>query len=65
MKTGWIETKELGEMFLDENGKVVRASGWRTFYPYRKVKDGWDICSGKYNPYYLAKLMKEGKAKWA
>ena len=74
---GWISTKCLGDVYVNEYGNVVRATtddGTRTLYPYRlrmvftgqKWKsDGWDNCSGVYKPAYLARLMNEGKAKWS
>lgn len=66
---GWNNTKSLGDVYLDENGYVMRAKsvdGYRALYPYRASKDGgWDYCSGCYKPAYFAKLMREGKAKWA
>ena len=75
---GWSETKSLGDVYLDEYGKVVRTTsedGSRALYPYRLrmvrdgfggwKSDGWDNCSGDYKPAYLAKLIRDGKAKWA
>lgn len=73
----WIETKALGDVYVNEYGNVVRAvtdDGQRPLYPYRAhmvrniggwKQDGWDNCSGDYKPSYLARLMREGKAKWA
>ena len=62
---GWFETKSLGEVYIDEYGKVIRSKqNGTTVYPYRLKKDGWDNCSGDYNVKYLARLMHEGKAKW-
>ena len=73
----WITTKALGDVYVNEYGNVVRAisfDGYKTLYPYRlrmihnglKWKsDGWDNCSGQYKPAYLARLIREGKAKWA
>jgi len=64
-EAGWKNTKALGEVFVDENGKVVRSvRNGVTVYPYRKVKDGWNNCSGEYTVAYLSKLMDEDKAKW-
>lgn len=64
-EAGWKSTKALGEVFVDENGKVVRSvRNGVTVYPYRKAKDGWNNCSGEYTVAYLAKLMSEDKAKW-
>ena len=73
----WVNTKSLGEVCLDEKGNVhhtVSGDGQRTLYPYRAHmvrtiigwrQDGWDNCSDCYKPSYLARLMREGKAKWA
>lgn len=64
---GWITTECLGDVYVDEYRKVIRSvMDGRTIYPYRASKSGgWDNCSGSYIPAYLAKLMNEGKAKWA
>ena len=76
---GWITTKSLGDVYVNEYGNVVRAvsdDGQRPLYPYRAHmvrkgfgtdwdQDGWDNCSGDYKPAYLARLIREGKAKWA
>lgn len=63
--SGWYYTKALGDVFVDEYNKVVRANhNGVTVYPYRKVKDGWNECAGEYTMAYLARLMREGKAKW-
>lgn len=75
---GWKNTKSLGDVCLDENGNVhhtVSDDGYRTLYPYKAHmvqtgfgewrQDGWDNCSGCYKPAYLARLMREDKAKWA
>lgn len=76
---GWVTTKSLGDVYVNEYGNVVRAvsaDGQRPLYPYRAhmvqkgfgaswKQDGWDNCSGSYKPAYLARLMREGKAKWA
>jgi len=74
----WYETKSLGEVYIDEYSKVVCAkrNGVKV-YPYRLrmkrvpdvggyrwMSDGWDNCSGEYTVSYLARLMREGKAKW-
>ena len=77
-EAGWKNTKALGEVFVDENGKVCSAvRNGVTVYPYRLrmkrvpdvggyrwVSDGWDNCSGAYTVAYLSKLMNEDKAKW-
>ena len=77
--TVWKETKSLGSVCVNENGNVVYATdgeglSYRTVYPYRAHmvyngwewrQDGWDNCSGRYSPSYLAKLMRDGKAMWA
>lgn len=62
----WYETKALGEVYIDEYSKVVRAKrNGVTVYPYRKSKDGgWNNCSGCYTVKYLARLLREDKAKW-
>ena len=75
---GWNNTKSLGDVYLDADGCVIRTTsddGSQTLYPYRLrivqngfgqfKTDGWDNCSGYYKPAYLAKLMRDGKAKWA
>ena len=74
---GWITTKALGDVYVNEYYNVVRAvtdDGQRPLYPYRAnmvrttngwKQDGWNNCSGNYKPSYLARLMREGKAKWA
>lgn len=73
---GWIETKSLGEVYTDEYSKVIKSiSDGRAIYPYRLrmvrngfggwKSDGWDNCSGCYTVKYLARLMREDKAKWA
>lgn len=69
--TNWVTTRCLGTVAVDGYGKVVFAvhgsdTNCHRVYPYRASKSGgWDNCSGSYIPAYLAKLMKEGKAKWA
>lgn len=77
---GWKNTKSLGDVYLNDEGKVERATmgeglTYQPVYPYRLrmvqngfgewKSDGWDNCSGCYTPSYLAHLMREGKAKWA
>jgi len=72
---GWIYTKSLGDVYTDEYGKVIKSmSDGRSIYPYRLrmvrdgfggwKSDGWDNCSGCYTVKYLARLMREDKAKW-
>ena len=69
--TNWVTTRCLGDVAVDGYGKVVFAvhgsdTNCRRVYPYRASKyGGWDNCSGYYKPAYLARLMREGKAKWA
>ena len=74
---GWITTKALGDVYVNEHYNVVRSvteDGQRPLYPYRAhmvrtangwKQDEWDNCSGNYKPSYLARLIREGKAKWA
>ena len=79
MPEGWYKTLLLGEVSLNEYGHVVSSvtADGLPVYPYRLrmkrvpdvggyrwVNDGWDNCSGEYTVSYLARLMREGKAKW-
>ena len=66
-KAGWRMTKQLGMVCLDTNGKVVRtmSATFEPLFPYKRVKDGWDKCSGEFTPEKLAQLMDADKAKWA
>ena len=67
----WISTKSLGDVAVDGYGCVVystmgEGTNYRTVHPYRASKyGGWDNCSGRYKPAYLARLMREGKAMWS
>lgn len=65
---GWVDVRGLGDVYLNENGKVVRSvRDGVAVYPYRwnartKV---WDNRSGEYTPAYLKKLLGADKALWA
>ena len=65
------DTISLGTVVIDGNGHVVYSMAGEgvnrhTIYPYRASKlGGWDNCSGRYSSTYLARLIREGKAKWA
>ena len=75
-RDAWNYSSEFGSVYIDKNGNVERSTANNhTVYPYRArmvrngfgewKQDGWDICNGCYKPSYLARLMREGKAKWS
>jgi hypothetical protein len=80
MSEGWKNTRCLGEVYVNDDDRVVFTTfgegvKYHRVEPYRLRmvpdgfggwrSDGWDNCSGWYKPAYLARLMREDKAKWA